>query len=61
MEEGADVVLTLHGQEVRVITPGAALMRARESCLKLAIPGISVVDELIAERIAENQAESRDD
>ncbi len=61
MEEGADVWLTLEGKEVRVITPLAMARRAQESCMKLAVPGVSVVDELIADRIAEDLAESQDD
>ncbi len=58
MEEGAEGMLTLHGQEVRVITPKASLQRVQEWAMQLAKPGVSVVDELIAERRAEAEAEN---
>ena len=58
MEEGAEVTLTLHGQEVRVITPMAALRRVQEHVSKLVPPGVSLVDELIADRIAEEKWET---
>ena len=61
MEEGAEVTLTLHGQEVRMITPQAALMRVREEVMKRIPPHVSLVDELIAGRIAEEKAESEND
>ena len=61
MEEGTEVVLTLHGKEVRVITSLAAMRQAQEDVMKLVPPGVSLVDELIADRRAEERAESEND
>ncbi len=58
MEEGADIMLTLHGAEVRIITPMASLRRVQEEVMKRAPPGVSLVDELIADRIAEEKWET---
>ena len=52
MEEGAEVMLTLHGEEVRVITPQAALRRVREFVRSLGPPSGNAVDEFLAERNA---------
>ena len=52
MEEGTDVMMTLHGDEVRVITLRASQLRVREEIMKL--PGARgyTVDDFIAERPA---------
>jgi len=55
MQVGEDGVLhaTLRGGELRLVTPRVALDRARAVLRRHVPPGVSMVDELIAERRAE--------
>ena len=52
MEEGAEVMLTLVGKEVRIITPAAAIAQARETLRAHLAPGRSLGDEFLADRPA---------
>ncbi len=52
MEEGAEVTLTLHGPEVRIITPDGAIRRAREIVRRHIPADRSLVDEFLAGRAA---------
>lgn len=61
MNEGADVMIVLDGQEVKLITPEAALTHMRERVAKLVPPGVSLADELLADRRAEVEAEEREE
>ena len=60
MQIGADGVLhaTLENGELRLITPRKALDRAKAIVRKYVQPGVSVVDELIADRRAEAAREN---
>ena len=53
LEKGDTVLLELHGDELRVRSAAAALRRLQESLRDKIPPGVSLVDELIAERRAE--------
>lgn len=61
MGEGADVMILLDGQEVKLITPEAALTLMRERVAKLVPAGVSLVDELLADRRAEVESEEREE
>jgi len=50
LEKGDAVVMELHGDELRVRPARSALKRLRESLRGTVAEGVSVVDELIAER-----------
>ena len=53
LEPGATVVVTLEGQSLTVETPLAQLRKVQALLAPLKRPGVSIVDELIAERRAE--------
>ena len=53
LEKGDAVVMELHGDELRVRPARSALKRLRESLRGTVPEGVSVVDELIAERRSE--------
>ena len=50
LEKGGVVVMELHGDELRVRPARSALKRLREALRGTVAEGVSVVDELIAER-----------
>lgn len=50
LEKGDAVVMELHGDELRIRPARSALKRLRESLRGTVAEGVSVVDELIAER-----------
>ena len=50
LEKGDVVVMELHGDELRVRPARSALKRLREALRGTVAEGVSVVDELIAER-----------
>lgn len=53
LQPGATVVVTLEGQSLTVETPLAQLRKVQALLAPLRRPGVSIVDELIAERRAE--------
>lgn len=57
VKEGEKLRGILQDGELRLFTPATALRRLQESARKLAPPGVSLVDELIADRRAENARE----
>ena len=60
MEEGAQIVLVLVGEELHVMTQAAA-MRKAQAMVRARIPASrSLVDELIDERARENAVEFKD-
>lgn len=61
MGEGADVMISVDGHKITFVTPRAAAMAAREAISRLVPPGVSLVDELLADRRAEVEAEERDE
>lgn len=61
MGEGADVMILLEGHKITLVTPMAAAMAAREAISRLVPPGVSLVDELLADRRAEVEAEEREE
>ena len=50
LEEGSELVLSLHGEELRMISPAAALRRAQAKVAALFPGKSSLADELIAQR-----------
>ena len=54
LEEGTELVLTVVGEELRMITPAAALRRAQARVAALFPGNDSLADVLIAERKREN-------
>jgi AbrB family looped-hinge helix DNA binding protein len=59
VEEGDHVQLHLEGDEVRIVSRAGAIARAQELVAKYVPPGVSLVDELIAERRREAAREER--
>ena len=57
LKEGDGVILELDGDELRVRSAHAALRRIQEWLRPYAREGVSIVDELIAERRAEAERE----
>lgn len=57
LEEGAELVFTLDGDEVRIATMKTHLKRLQARVREMIPEGVSLVDELIAERRAEQAAE----
>ena len=57
---GSEVIVALDKGELRVYTRDLAIRRIQEACRKLATPGVSIVDELIAERREEARRELED-
>ena len=53
LEKGDTVLLELHGEELRVRSAAAALRRLQRSLRETVPPGVSLVEELIADRRAE--------
>ena len=53
IEDGADVVFsrTAHGIEIKTLAE--AIKQAQELCARYVRPGVSVVDELLRERLEE--------
>ena len=60
MEEGAEVTIALHGEEVRIITHRAALRRIQQWARETIPRDVSLVDELIKDRIVEERVENED-
>jgi len=63
LEEGEPVVMRVEDGVLRIWSVREGIRRAQEIGRKYAHPGVSVVDELIAERRAENardEAEARE-
>ena len=54
LKSGSSILLRVEDGELRLLTTGQAIARAQELARPYIRPGISVVDELIAERRAEN-------
>ncbi len=50
LREGDDVQVRIEGDEVRILSRAAAIRRAQDLVAKYVPPGVSLVDELIAER-----------
>jgi len=57
---GSEVILSVDDGELRVYTRAEAVRKAQEFCRKLVRPGVSMVDELIAERREEARRELED-
>ncbi len=57
LQVGDKVLLSVEGDEVRLLTRTAATRRIREIAAPYHVPGRSLVDELIAERRAEAERE----
>ena len=53
LEKGDTVLLELHGDELRVRSAAAAMRRLQEALREKVPAGLSLVEELIAERRAE--------
>lgn len=60
MKEGDKVLVRLEGNELRIYTYEEAVRRAQEIVRSFVTPGISLVDELIADRRAEAAREMGD-
>lgn len=50
VQEGDDVVLRLEGEELRIFTPRQAVRSAQARVRRYVPAGVSLVDELLAER-----------
>ncbi|WP_249208426.1 AbrB/MazE/SpoVT family DNA-binding domain-containing protein [Gluconobacter albidus] len=61
VEKGGQVMAEIVDGEVRLITPDASLDRARALFRKYVPAGMSITDEVIAERRAENALDNHDD
>jgi AbrB family looped-hinge helix DNA binding protein len=61
MKEGDKVLVRLEGSEIRIYTYQEAMRRAQELVRSFVPPGVSLVDELIADRRAEAAREMDDD
>jgi AbrB family looped-hinge helix DNA binding protein len=61
MKEGDKVLVRLEGNEIRIYTYQEAMRRAQELVRSFVPPGVSLVDELIADRRAEAAREMDDD
>jgi AbrB family looped-hinge helix DNA binding protein len=61
MKEGDKVLVRLEGNELRIYTYEEAVRRAQEIVRSFVTPGISLVDELIADRRAEAAREMGDE
>jgi AbrB family looped-hinge helix DNA binding protein len=61
MKEGDKVLVRLEGNEIRIYTYQEAMRRAQEIVRSFVPPGVSLVDELIADRRAEAAREMDDD
>ena len=57
LQPGDDVIVRLEGQEVRVLSLREAVRQAQELVRQFVPAGVSLVDELIAERRAEAEGE----
>ncbi len=57
IKEGDEVILRLEDGEVRIVSRAQALRHAQELVAKYVPPGVSLVDELIAERRREVASE----
>ena len=60
ISEGDTLVLSYEHGELQVLTMGSALERARAMVRAVVPAGVSLGDELIADRRAENERDSRD-
>ena len=60
LKPGDKVLLELTGDELRVLSLHASIRRAQEIVRRYVPEGVSLVDELIAERRAEAAAEERE-
>jgi AbrB family looped-hinge helix DNA binding protein len=61
MKEGDKVLVRLEGNELRIYTYDEAARRAQEIIRSFVPPGVSLVDELIADRRAEGAREMGDE
>jgi AbrB family looped-hinge helix DNA binding protein len=61
IHEGDTVTLSVEDGELRLITLDEAIRRAQALVAELVPPGVSLVDELLADRRAEVEAERRGD
>ena len=61
MKEGDKVLVRLEGNELRIYTFEEAARRAQEIVRSFVPPGVSLVDELIADRRAEAAREMGDE
>ena len=61
MKEGDKVLVRLEGHELRIYTYQEAMRRAQEIVRSFVPPGVSLVDELIADRRAEAAREMGDE
>lgn len=61
MKEGDKVLVRLEGNELRIYTYEEATRRAQEMVRSFVSPGVSLVDELIADRRAEAARETGDE
>src|SRR5262249_15928711 len=61
MKEGDKVLVRLEGNELRIYTYEEATRRAQEMVRSFLSPGVSLVDELIADRRAEAAREMGDE
>lgn len=57
LEPGAELVLRVEGNELRLISRDAAIKRAQDIVRRYVPEGYSLVDELLAERRAEARRE----
>lgn len=60
IENGGHVLMRLEGDELRLVGRDAALRRAQELVARYVPENVSLVDELLAERRAEVERESRE-
>lgn len=57
ISEGSRLVLRLDRDGLHILTPAQALTQVQEAVRKLVPPGVSLVDELLAERRREAERE----
>jgi AbrB family looped-hinge helix DNA binding protein len=60
LREGSRLVLLLRGEELLLFTPEAGIRRIQEELDKVVPQGVSLADELIADRRREAQEEEND-
>ena len=61
LKAGSEVIVACEDKELRVYTRDEAIRKVQERLRQLIPPGVSLVDELIAERIEEARREFADD
>ena len=61
LSEGDRIMVSLHNNVVTLESQKSVLRRLQDECRALALPGASVVDELIADRRREGKQEAEPD